>query len=284
MHQHSLRYWLKRLATLLLMIQALPVFSQVSVTNIRINTIDESSVEILYDLTGTQPADSVYLRIRSQTNGLLNPAAQYISGDWGLDVSPGTNRRIIWKALENGFELDEPVRATILVKAGQIGVPKPTPAVSTEKPIAQQPETETKYRPGGPGFALLSVVAPGVGNIFVQSPKPVIGHRLGITVACYGLVAYGFIEKKKSRDEYALYEQQRSRTAAQPFYDRANSHHHRYYLATRLAGAIWITDIVATFIKGVQNQKQRTKAAQPKVSLLPGSQAGYPVAVFQYNF
>ncbi|MFD1144434.1 hypothetical protein ACFQ4C_25125 [Larkinella insperata] len=287
MHQLYTRSWPKRFVAFLLLIQALPALSQVSITNIRINAIDESAVEILYDLTGNQPADSLYLRIRSQTNGLLNPAAQYLSGDWGQDVAPGPNRRIVWKALENGYELDEPIRATLLVKTAQKTNSQPvtvTPAAPQTPTTAESPAKESKYRPGGPAFALLSVVAPGVGNIFVQSPRPVIGHRLGITATCYGLMAYGLVEKKRSRDEYALYEQQRNRTAAQPLYDRANAHHHRYYLATRLAGAIWVTDIVATFIKGVQNQKQRARAAQPKVSLLPGSQAGYPVAVFQYKF
>ena len=281
MHQQYAPLWLKRLVFLLLVIYTLPAVGQVSVTNIRINTIEESTVEILYDITGNQPADSVYIRIRSQTNGLLNPAPQFISGDWGQEVQPGTNRRIVWRALENGFELDENIRATILVKVAPGAVRKPAePAVTTV--IDTLPKK--KYRPGGPEFALLSAVAPGVGNIFVQSPKPIIGHRLGVTVACYGLMTYGFIERKKSRDDYALYEQQRNRTAAQPFYDSANGHHHRYFLATRLSGAIWITDIVATFIKGVRNQKARLKASEPKVSLRPGYQSGYPVAVFHYKF
>ncbi|GAB3908393.1 hypothetical protein GCM10028803_43930 [Larkinella knui] len=280
MHQQFVPLWLKRLVFFLLVLCALPAVSQVAVTNVRLNVINESAVEILYDITGNQPADSVYIRIRSQTNGLLNPAPQHISGDWGQDVQPGPNRRIVWRALENGFELDENIRATILVKVAPATARKstgPVPAVSADT-------VKRKYRPGGPEFALLSLVAPGVGNIFVQSPKPVIAHRLGITVACYGLMAYGLVERKKSRDDYSLYEQQRNRTAAQPYYDRANQHHHRYYLATRLSGAIWITDIVATFIKGVRNQKERSKTAEPKISLRPGYQSGSPVAVFHYNF
>ena len=280
MHQQYALLWLKRWVAFFLVLSALPAVSQVAVTNIRINVIEESSVEILYDITGNQPADSVYFRLRSQINGVLNPAPQYISGDWGQDVSPGTNRRIVWRAQENGFELDENIRATLLVKV----IPG-----AVRKPAESLPETafdapKKKYRPGGPEFALLSVIAPGVGNIFVQSPKPVIGHRLGVTATCYGLMLYGFMERKKSRDDYALYEQQRNRTAAQPFYDSANNHHHRYMIATRLSGAIWITDIVATLIKGVRNQKQRIKAPEPKVSLKPGYQSGYPVAVFHYKF
>lgn len=283
MNQHDAPTWLKQLIFFLLAIFALPAVGQVSVTNIRVNTIDESAVEILYDIAGNQPTDSVYIRIRSQSSGLLNPIARFISGDWGQDVQPGANRRIVWKALENGVELDENIRATILVKVSPTTGRKPAETATTV--IDTLPKK--KYRPGGPEFALLSLVAPGVGNIFVQSPKPVIGHRLGVTAACYGLMIYGLVERKKSRDEYSLYEQQRNRTTAQPYYDRANSHHHRYYLATRLSGAIWVTDIVATLIKGVRNQKERLKTAapkEPKVSLRLGYQSGSPVAVFHYTF
>ena len=280
MHQQYALLWLKRWVAFFLVLYALPAVSQVAVTNIRINVLEESSVEILYDITGNQPTDSVYIRLRSQVNGVLNPAPQYISGDWGQDVAPGVNRRIVWRALENGFELDENIRATMLVKVIPGAIRKPTESI----PETAIDTPKKKYRPGGPEFALLSVLAPGVGNIFVQSPKPVIGHRLGVTATCYGLMLYGFMERKKSRDDYALYEQQRNRTAAQPFYDRANDHHHRYMIATRLSGAIWITDIVATLIKGVRNQKQRIKTAEPKISLKPGYQSGYPVAVFNYTF
>ncbi|MGA0559177.1 hypothetical protein ACO2Q8_21140 [Larkinella sp. VNQ87] len=282
MHANTALLRLKTLLFSLFVLATESAFSQVSVTNIRINTIDEAAIEILYDISGNQPADSVYIRIRSQTNGLLNPALQYLSGDWGQDVQPGANRRIVWRALENGFELDENIRATLLVKVAQNTGRKTEPAIVTQAPVTESPKR--KYRPGGPEFALLSMVAPGVGNIFVQAPKPVIGHRLAVTAACYGLLAYGLIERKKSRDEYAIYEQQRNRTIAQPYYDRANDHHHRYFIATRVAGAIWITDVVATFIKGLQNQKQRSKTAEPKVSLRPGYQSGHPVAVLKYNF
>lgn len=285
MKQQYALFWLRRFFIFLLFLGAFPAISQVAVTNIRIHVINEADIEILYDLSGNQPADSVYIRIRSQSSGLLNPAPQYISGEWGQDVQPGANRRIVWKALDNGFELDENIRATILVKTAQKTAAQPSSVASTKQPEATDTTiTRRKYRPGGPEFALLSLVAPGVGNIFVQSPKPVIGHRLGITATCYGLMAYGFVERKKSRDEYALYEQQRNRTAAQPFYDRANNHHHRYFLATRIAGAIWATDVVATFIKGIRNQKQRLRANEPKVSLRPGYQFDYPVAVLQYTF
>ncbi|RRA97670.1 hypothetical protein [Larkinella rosea] len=280
MQQHYAHTWLKPLLFFCFLIYTFPAFSQVTVTNIRVNSTDESAVEILYDIAGNQPADSVFIRIRGQSTGLLSPSARFISGDWGQEVQPGANRRILWKALENGVELDENIRATILVKVAPVNGRKPVEAVTTV--IDTLPRK--KYRPGGPEFALLSVVAPGVGNIFVQSPKPIIGHRLGVTAACYGLMIYGLVERKKSRDEYTLYEQQRSRTTAQPYYDRANTHHHRYYLATRLSGAIWVTDIVATFIKGMRNQKERMKTAEPKVSLRLGAQSGAPVAVFNYKF
>ncbi|WP_128544881.1 hypothetical protein [Larkinella soli] len=269
---------------LLLWAVSIPSLGQIVVKNIRLSVVNDSSLEILYDIEGNQPTDSVYVRIRSQTNGLLNPSAQYLSGDLGLNVRTGPGRRIVWRVLENGYELDEPVRATILVK-----VIRPRPMDTPTPPTPTRTRDTLSRRPGGPEFALLSVLAPGVGNIFVQTPRPRIGYRLAITSVCYGLMAYGLTERKKSRDEYKLYEQQRSRPAAQPYYDRANALHHRYYIATRLAGAIWITDIVSTFIRGARNQQEwnrrnRTGPARPKVSVRPGAQAGTPVAVVKYTF
>ena len=129
---------------------------------------------------------------------------------------------------------------------------KPTqPVTGTTPPIQQQsvpPQQSTqpnqvteidpipRTRYAGPAWALLSAVAPGIGNIFVQTPKPKVGFRPLLTVACYGLVAYGLTERQKSNDQYAIYEEQKNMAAGEPYYKTANDHYHRYFLATR--GAI----------------------------------------------
>ena len=141
----------------------------------------------------------------------------------------------------------------------------------------------TRY--AGPAWALLSVVAPGIGNIFVQRPKPKVGLRPLLTVGCYGLALFGLTERQKSRDEYALYEQQKNMTAGEPYYQRANSHHQAYYGATRGALVVAAADVILTFMKGLRNSRlqQNSQRAQP-VTLRPGVQAGQPTAVVHFSF
>lgn len=142
-----------------------------------------------------------------------------------------------------------------------------------------------RSRYNGPAWALLSAVAPGIGNIFVQTPKPRIGLRPAITVGCYGLLIYGFMERQKSQDAYHVYEQQKNMTAGEPYYQTANTHHQRYFIATRGALIVAAADVVLTFIKGVRNRQIYREAQRFKgLSLRPGLQAGQPTAVVHYSF
>lgn len=143
----------------------------------------------------------------------------------------------------------------------------------------------TPKRYAGPAWALLSAVAPGVGNIFVQTPRPKVGLRPLLAVGCYGLVAYGIYERQNARTVYAQYEQQRSLTVAEPYYQRANGHHQRYFAATRGAVAIAAIDVLCTFLRGTRNQQTGRVVRDPEtVTLRPGVQAGQPTMVMRYSF
>ena len=149
--------------------------------------------------------------------------------------------------------------------------------------IDSMPKVHRRY--AGPAWALLSAVAPGIGNIFVQTPKPKVGVRPLVTVLCYGAVAYGLMERQKASDTYAIYEQQKNRTDGEPYYQTANDHHHRYFLATRGAILIAAADVVLTFIKGIRNsQLQKEVQRVQGVNVRPGWQAGQLTAVLQYSF
>ncbi len=180
--------------------------------------------------------------------------------------------------------------------------PKPTQPSGTTPPIQQRPippqqlppvqpaepnpSTEIdpvpKTRYAGPAWALLSVVAPGIGNIFVQTPKPKVGFRPLLTVACYGLVAYGLTERQKSNDEYAVYEEQKNLVAGEPYYNTANASYHNYFLATRGAIVIAAADVILTFFKGLRNGREARQVQG--ITLRPGMQAGQPTAVVRYSF
>lgn len=279
------------LAFVFSLLLVIPGRAQDRVRNVRIQVIDSSQIQVLYDLIEIHPGDSVYVEVESRTRGALQILPEFVRGDLGKQVTLGANRRIIWEALANGYSLNEDVRARVLVKAGRLiraDQPRAPSTQSTEANRATEstdPGHSHKSRYAGPAWALLSAVAPGIGNIFVQQPKPKIGLRPLVTVGCYGLLAYGLSERQKATDVYAIYEQQKNMTDAEPYYKQANSHHQNYYLATRGALIIAAVDVVLTFMKGIRNNRL-SKQSQPfqSVTFRPGLQAGQPTAVIHYSF
>lgn len=318
---------------------ALPSQAQERVRNVRLRVVDSAQLEIRYDLINARPGDSVYLEIRSRLRGPLRISPEFVRGEVGKRIVAGSDRRIVWDALANGYSLSEEVRATVLVKTGlpMAGQPPrpaepvvvtrpspnadrptpdvaekpkpdesvvvtpgavetsptptdvPAPAVQPPTPPGEsvQPDTVVtqKRRYAGPAWALLSAVAPGIGNVFVQTPKPRIGFRPLLAVSCYGLLVYGLQERQKSRDAYAVYEQQKNAETAEPYYQIANNYYHRYYLATRGAVVIAAADVILTFFRGLRNVRA-SAANRPlsSVTLRPGVQAGQPTAVVRYSF
>lgn len=332
---------------------ALPGQAQDRIRNVRVRVVEGSQIEIRYDLTKTQPGDSVYIEMLSRLKGPIPVRLEFVRGDVGIHISAGTDRRIIWDALANGFALNEEIQARVFLKTGvlptvavQPVVPAPaaketepspaktrkqkrrqarvsvfsadssaaesvpsapvvmqtpvptktdaamsaasapttivTPAVGDTVKL-QAPKAKTRY--AGPAWALLSAVAPGIGNIFVQTPKPKIGARPVLTLVCYGLVAYGLGERKQSQDAYAMYEIQKNAAEGASYYQTANDHHHKYFLATRGAMVVAAADVVLTFIRGLRNQRLQKEAARFQgFSVRPGMQVGQPTAVLRYSF
>ena len=315
-----------------------PGQAQERVRNVRLRVADSSTLEIQYDLINARPGDSIYLEVRSRLRGALRIGPEFVRGDVGKRIVAGSDRRIVWNALANGYSLNEEVRATVLVKTGlplapepprpaesvataqpnpspdraaqdviekpkrdePVAVtPRPTPtdvATPAAQPSISAPPTQAdvvqpdtvatqKRRYAGPAWALLSAVAPGFGNIFVQTPRPRIGLRPLLAVSCYGLLVYGLQERQKSRDVYVVYQEQKNAETGEPYYQTANDHHHRYYLATRGAIAIAAAEVILTFFKGLRNGRA-VAADRPlqSVTLRPGLQAGQPTAVVRYSF
>ena len=287
--------------------------AQDRVSNVRVAVIDASQLEIRYDLLTVRPGDSVFLVVESRQKGELNILPEFIRGDVGKRLTAGSNRRIVWEAVANGYVLNDDIRATVLVKSGPpmtSFLPSTTPVESvtksagTEPAVAAKPTEPVSVTPdgnpatpstdsvptrstryAGPAWALLSAIAPGIGNIFVQTPKPKIGFRTLLTAGTYGLVAYGLLERQKAQEDYAVYEQQKNVAAGEPYYETANSHHHAYFLATRGAMLVAAVDVVLTFMRGIRNARTQngTRRVQA-VTWRPGLQAGQPTAVVQYTF
>lgn len=250
------------------------------VTNIRLSSVNQTSLEILYDLAVSNPGDSVYFAVTGRKSGPLVYSPGFVEGDFGRHVVAGTNRRIVWNVLANGYELNEEIRVQVLVKAAGSATSPPAVADSTlGNTLVVRP-----YRPGGPLTALLSVLVPGLGNVFVQRPKPKIGFRPLLTVGVATAIAYGLNQHQQAEGQYRLYAQQKNAAEGEPYYQQANQQQHRYFLATRAAAAIWLGDVVFTLIRGLQNRSLRRENNPGPIQVRPGYQGNTPVAAFTLRF
>ena len=257
--------------------------AQGRVSNVRMRAIDQQSIEVFYDLRNSTSTDSVYVRLQRRNGTLVAPNLGSVSGDLGMNRIDKRDQRIVWNLRRNGLLLKEEVRAVVLLKQGGVVASVAQNPAETLPPLPDSASlaTEKPYR--GPAWALLSLLAPGIGNAFVQTPKPRVGLRPLVTVAAYGLLIYGAGQQGESAQAFVDYQRAGNEAAAEPFYQKANAANKRYYVATRAAAAIWLTDITLTLLRGFRNQRAEKQGSQP-VSFHLNYQAHTPVAVVRYSF
>ncbi len=107
----------------LLMLAITDAFSQ-KIENIKPSVVDDR-IYINYDLTGIPVDQPVIIRVFLSTDGgkTYGEPLKSVSGDVGIVVGPGINRRIIWDVFEEMEELDSEdvkfrIQADILPSAG----------------------------------------------------------------------------------------------------------------------------------------------------------------------
>ena len=208
-----------------------------SISNIRAKVTNSGLIEIQYDVSGIIREDSIYILLLKKDGTSIKPKS--VSGDIARGVTNGINKLIKWNIVDDNFIVDDDFQIIIEIKLGkEIQAPKPS---------------------GGVSNVLLSMIAPGVGNIFVNENKK-IGFRPLITASFYGLLIYGLTLKSQSNSQYAIYNSKTKETEAQTYYDAANENHHSYFVMTRGAAVIWVYSVISTAIKGVKNDKLRKQS------------------------
>ncbi|HEV7346858.1 hypothetical protein [Telluribacter sp.] len=215
------------------------LFAQPIVSDIRVE-IDVQRVKVTYNISDVSVKDSVYLQVEGKKQGFLK--MKTLSGDIGRNITAGINKVIVWEYALDGEQLDEEIRPIIGIV--EFKEPKTVDSIG-----------------GGPINALISVIAPGIGNIFVQ-PYNKIGLRPLITVAYGGLLGYSILQKKRSNSQYSLYQSERYERNAQPYYNKANKSHHEYLIAMSMAASILVTDVAYTFFKGLSNDRKKRNIKQ----------------------
>jgi hypothetical protein len=100
------------------------------------------------------------------------------------------------------------------------------------------------------------VLVPGLGDYYVVHPSTMKIKPYYRTIAAYGLVGYGLIERINANNKYADYENSTNRDEFDDLYDKANSANHRSHIAIGLGAAVWAYDVIWVIIRGAKNNKE----------------------------
>jgi hypothetical protein len=231
-----------------------------TISNIHFSVKENGYINFSYDVTDLLPSDSIFVYLRNMAGTIIKPKS--VIGDIGNNIISGKGKLISWNIVNDNFFVDDDYQAIIEVKLGirnKIIKPKLL---------------------GGASNALLSMVAPGIGNIFVQSNKKV-GLRPLVTLSYYGLLVYGFSLKKRADNQYGIYTSQSDEQIALPYYNAANANHQAYLMLSSAAALIWAVDVISTFRKGLKNDNLRKKS---HTTFKIGTILNTPTVGFNHNF
>jgi hypothetical protein len=187
--------------------------------------LDNNRIVIVYNLEKGPTKEEFNIGLKFVTDNNMVIIPESVSGDVGNNIKAGKGKTIYWNFDKDNLEFEGNLKAVV-----------------TATPII--------LHSGGPGYALLSVAVPGLGDHFVDDNRVL---PMVTTIGTLGLMTFGIIEKTQANKYYADYKQGASEEEILSLYDKANSAHHLYYLSTRIAAAAWIADIVWVYIKGKRN-------------------------------
>ena len=171
-------------------------------------------------------------------------AADVLTGDVGEGVSPGKGKLIRWNLIEEYGSFTGVIRPVILVNKDYVNHPL-----------------------GGPKYALLSVLMPGLGDMYTNDPDEMVFKPALRGASTYGLLLMGYIASVR-RYTTGTYLPKRieSVEGGRPRWKPAEwidkEVHYWMFRGDKevffsLAALIWAADIFQVIGKGGQNQKMK---------------------------
>ncbi|MBV6640846.1 MAG: hypothetical protein KI791_09010 [Cyclobacteriaceae bacterium] len=220
-----------------------------------------NTIEIVYDLSGSNQAFSINLYYSNDGGKTFKGPVERVSGDVGVQILPGEAKKIYW----NYFYEDEEFTGENLVfniRATRMDF------LGTTKVM-------------GPKAALYSVLVPGLGDYKVRNGK---SYWL-VTAGTWGLMGSGLIARSGARKDYDNYLNATDVTTANQSFQSAQNKFKTFKTLNTIAIAIWAADVVGVFIKGNKNEKAGLTGKYSldlNMAVLPGS--NIPVAGLKVNF
>lgn len=213
---------------LIMVPQAMPGQTNVKITDVNF-WLDNKQIIVEYNIVNGSPDDrfTIGLKFVTENDQVIIPKS--VTGDIGKNIEAGKGKTISWDFVTDRLAFSGNLKAVITV----------IPSLAHS---------------GGPEYALLSLVVPGLGGYFVEKNKV---RSIITTIGTVGLMTYGIIEKTKANRYYTDYKSSSDIQDIRMLYDKANSAHHKYFIATRIAAMVWIADIVWVAYRGSRNKNEK---------------------------
>jgi hypothetical protein len=209
---------------------------------------------INYDLSGPiGETFDIYPTVITRSGRQIRPIS--LHGDL-QEVKPGNNLSFTWQVLNDVSELEGEI--AVMLEAKEIQIPSAR--------IAN--ETNRDELGGGPANALLSMVLPGLGDVFVnERNKIALVKPSYITVAYLSSIGLAYYSYTSMKENYTSYQKATQQYEMNDYYENAIYYRDKANFFTVLACTIWIADVTRVAIKGAQNRRAINQQKRPAISL-----------------
>lgn len=144
------------------------------------------------------------------------------------NVSEGSSKVIFWDPIADGVEINGEIKVLILLT-----------------------NPHRFSVPNGPSNAILSAFIPGAGSARVYSnPLPLLltaGYAFSL-INLYTL-------DKKNTEAYANYQNAYTQEQMDEYFAQIQSNRNKQFVYAGIAGGIWVTDIILSYVKGKKNKE-----------------------------
>jgi hypothetical protein len=208
--------------------------------------IENNQVVVNYSISNYQQGQSITIRLIFLTgdNKQIIPSPANMLGDIGPGVPGGANKSIVWNIGNDNIEYTGMLKAVVQI-------------VQTSQPVADMakefPAAEKERGTGGPGYAGLSIIFPGLGGYFVEKNT---SRAIGYNVIAAAVLTSIIVHKVKLTD---LKDQFSSAPPAQQTVIQSDIDKTEETLQKALIayGFLWVSDILWVGFKGVKNKKTK---------------------------
>lgn len=241
--------------------------SKATIQNIDFHA-EGSNLVITYDIVKAEPGEKFETWVKVQTGSGQEIIPHSVTGDVGLGVSGGPNKRIVWDVSADNVKLDDEISVEVFARSNLKSGGKST--------------NKTKgHRQGiSPGGAMaLSALLPGLGStVAVRGGAQWLWGIVG-----YGCIAGSIAMNGIAYDSYEDYKGAITANDRDDLFTKSKNHDLYSKIFAGSAAVIWVAEIISS---GVKAAKYRSRQSNSKFSMdyRFDPLSGKPLIGFNYKF